>query len=1070
MTVNESKVIRNAAHGSGGAIFGEHMVINVDVNHSLIEQNTSGKDGGGICAELPTVRKSWIVSNAAKERGGGIYCNTAWILNSTVSQNSSDFGAGVYTSESESLTMARCLVSGNCARRRGGAVFRSGDYSIWDSVEFVNCTLVGNRAGETGGGIYWEFTSNVRLLNCILWNPGAELSGEPLQSLSVSHCCLQSGWERGVGNIDASPLFRDPSSGDYRLRDGSPCIDAGLDIGDPYNGQAPDIGAFEAPAEYAGGVREHVPTVLYVAGDATPGGDGSSWGKAFNEIRTALEVASTSDEIWVKSATYSESVVTEPNVNLWGGFGGGETSRGERDWMAHETVIDAGGSGGSALLATGSGSVDGFIITRGGAEQGGGVKFFRSSLKLENCSITDCTAEAGGAMSCVQSRPSLVNCFLVDNRAKEGGAILADQSFLDFTSCTIAGNSAESGSGGVFMTGSLLGATNSVFWNPGSELGGEWLDSATLAYSCFQGGFPGSGNIAAWPVFVGSGSGDYRLQNGSPCIDGGTDTGRPFNGAAPDIGAWEAPGDYVPGGGIQAPRTLFVAGDAPAGGDGLSWDSAFSRIGSALEVSGGSDEIWIKKGTYVESIHLEPGIRVLGGFLGNEENASERNWMANPTIIDASGLGTRAVVAEWDTTLDGVIVTGGWTTEPGGGIYCVPASSPRILNCTVTRNFSEVQGGGLSSGEGSPLIRNSWFIENRSMGNGGAIFVDAPGTAILERCLVFQNSAGSRGGGVFGGGAVVMESSTLAENIASGSGGGIYYENDTSPLIVRSSIIAGNEANEDGGGLFVGYASEGNFENTVIAGNRSYGAGGGGYSELLWIQNCWWEDDCIGWSCIPVYRCETVFYSKGSASFSNCILDENSPGGLGGQGFISVGWSRLQEDMSTGTENIFSDPRFVYPWDGQWGDFHLKETSPCVDAGNPDPAFDDACRPPGLGTILNDMGAYGGPYNCDGPPPIPTPEGDWTPQPTATPTMTPTPTETPTPTFSPTATMTPTPHPGDMTGDGFFDGKDLFFFSLCWEQSVNETNFRCDTTADGFINGEDLLELIRDWRETSFGP
>ena len=52
-------------------------------------------------------------------------------------------------------------------------------------------------------------------------------------------------------------------------------------------------------------------------------------------------------------------------------------------------------------------------------------------------------------------------------------------------------------------------------------------------------------------------------------------------------------------------------------------------------------------------------------------------------------------------------------------------------------------------------------------------------------------------------------------------------------------------------------------------------------------------------------------------------------------------------------------------------DYHLKEESPCIDAGDPNPDMDDACLPPGKGTQMGDMGAYGGPHNClwiDAPP------------------------------------------------------------------------------------------------------
>jgi uncharacterized repeat protein (TIGR02059 family) len=45
----------------------------------------------------------------------------------------------------------------------------------------------------------------------------------------------------------ANPAF--VSSSDYRLQSGSPAIDAGVDVGLPYNGKAPDIGAFETQSE-----------------------------------------------------------------------------------------------------------------------------------------------------------------------------------------------------------------------------------------------------------------------------------------------------------------------------------------------------------------------------------------------------------------------------------------------------------------------------------------------------------------------------------------------------------------------------------------------------------------------------------------------------------------------------------------------------------------------------------------------------------------------------------------------------------------------------------------------------
>ena len=46
-------------------------------------------------------------------------------------------------------------------------------------------------------------------------------------------------------NIILDPLLVEPNSGDYHLTENSPCINAGLDVGLPFGGDAPDIGAFE---------------------------------------------------------------------------------------------------------------------------------------------------------------------------------------------------------------------------------------------------------------------------------------------------------------------------------------------------------------------------------------------------------------------------------------------------------------------------------------------------------------------------------------------------------------------------------------------------------------------------------------------------------------------------------------------------------------------------------------------------------------------------------------------------------------------------------------------------------
>ena len=57
-----------------------------------------------------------------------------------------------------------------------------------------------------------------------------------------------------LGNISSNPLF--VSTTDFHLQAGSPCIDKGIDVGLPYNGNLSDLGAFEYTS---GGVQTPIP-------------------------------------------------------------------------------------------------------------------------------------------------------------------------------------------------------------------------------------------------------------------------------------------------------------------------------------------------------------------------------------------------------------------------------------------------------------------------------------------------------------------------------------------------------------------------------------------------------------------------------------------------------------------------------------------------------------------------------------------------------------------------------------------------------------------------------------------
>ncbi len=51
---------------------------------------------------------------------------------------------------------------------------------------------------------------------------------------------------QGAHSMEGDPRFVDPQLRDFSLRPDSPCIDAGIDVGLPYQGNAPDIGGIES--------------------------------------------------------------------------------------------------------------------------------------------------------------------------------------------------------------------------------------------------------------------------------------------------------------------------------------------------------------------------------------------------------------------------------------------------------------------------------------------------------------------------------------------------------------------------------------------------------------------------------------------------------------------------------------------------------------------------------------------------------------------------------------------------------------------------------------------------------
>jgi hypothetical protein len=307
-------------------------------------------------------------------------------------------------------------------------------------------------------------------------------------------------------------------------------------------------------------------------------------GKPYTTIQSAINATSSEDTVLVYDGTYVENI--QPAINAAINLDKAITVKSVNG--AASTIIDANRSG--AVVYMKSGEIDGFTIQNGRSR---GISCVSGSPSVKNCIITgtvtqvinfgvdigvssasfinciitgngSATAFAGGGVSCGgAASPSFINCIISSNtggvyygKASGAGMYIFNNSSPAIINCTITNNYAASSylpeAGGIHCerTSSPI-VVNSIIW--GNTAGGlpseicvDETSTINLTYSDIQGGWIGTGNIDANPLFIGGG--DYHLQANSPCIDKGTSSGapdydidgnaRPY-GASDDMGADE---------------------------------------------------------------------------------------------------------------------------------------------------------------------------------------------------------------------------------------------------------------------------------------------------------------------------------------------------------------------------------------------------------------------------------------------------------------------------------------------------------------------------------------------------
>ena len=715
--------------------------------------------------------------------------------------------------------------------------------------------------------------------------------------------------------------------------------------------------------------------VRYVKPTASGTGDGTTWANASGNLQAMINASGSGDEVWVAAGTYKPTSGTDRSISfsmkngvaIYGGFNGMETQLSQRNWRTNVTTLsgDIGISGNnsdnsySVIVNEGISSAifDGFTVTQAntapptGNLNGGGIYNAGSSPTIRNCIFSNNTGSYGnaGIFNFNDATPTIINCLFINNV----GTVYSSGVFnfggsANIINCTFYGNHTAI----INQAGNLVSVSNCILWgnNNSFNIIAPPTTAFTVANSIVQGGWSGTGNLNADPLFVNTAGGDFRLQGCSPAINtggngyvpGGITTdldGNPrfYNNGTVDMGAYE----------FQSTPPTFVTCYRDSDNDSFgnpAMSQVFCNTCGTGYVSNGAD-------CNDANQAINPfAAEVCDGFDNNcNSQTDEGNVCCPPGNViyvkaNATGANNGTSWINAYTNLQSALNS----ACPGIAEIWVAAGTYKPTT-TNDRNISFVMKNGVAiyggfNGTETQLSQRNWVTNVTTLSGD----IGAAGNADNTYRVInnnFNANAPLTSSAILDG--FTVEAGNADGNFPLNLGGGM-WNSHASPT-VRNCIFRNNRATS--GAAMFNDNSQANVINCLFTGNSCSVAGAaisnGGGTASAKVINCTFYGNTGGNS--------TISNEVNATAVSNCIVWGNANGVSGG----TVTYSIVQGGF-TGTGNLNADPLFV---NAAGGDFNFQDCSPAINAGS------NAAAPADLSTDLNrnprffnsgivDMGAY----------------------------------------------------------------------------------------------------------------